>query len=215
LYRHFATASIADFCSSEGPLRNSVFLTFPSGVISTRRTTVPISGGPRVDLRSFALPRLLLLNALDTREAIRERVQLMGLMSKEEISLERQSGGGSLLRQPLLESSTRPELVVESMETRAEGPNFGVDYDYVDWWAKYIILRDHVELLRPFPDEAEHQKRIHSFFEYEVAAKQDILLRLESSLTSKKGAAKDITTLTIKGVKADIAYQLDAKSKMR
>jgi hypothetical protein len=119
-----------------------------------------------------------------------------------------------LLYQPLLASSTRPDLVVESMETRAESPDFGVDYDYVDWWAKYIVLRDHVELFRPFPDEAEHQKKIHSFLEYEIVAKQAIVLELESLSAAKKGMAKDITTLTIKSVKADIAYQSNAKSKL-
>jgi hypothetical protein len=99
------------------------------------------------------------------------------------------------------------------METRAEAPDFGVDYDYVDWWAKYIVMRDHIELFRSFPDETEHQTRIHSFLEYEVGTKQDILLQLESSLASKKGAAKDITTLTIKAMKADIANQTEGKTQ--
>jgi hypothetical protein len=172
-----------------------------------------IARANRLDQTEFAQAQKA-LNALDTREAIQERVHLMDLMSKEQISLERESGGGSLLYQPLLASSTRPDLVVESMETRAESPDFGVDYDYVDWWAKYIVLRDHVELFRPFPDEAEHQKKIHSFLEYEIVAKQAIVLELESLSAAKKGMAKDITTLTIKSVKADIAYQSNAKSKL-
>jgi hypothetical protein len=172
-----------------------------------------IARANRLDQTEFAQAQKA-LNALDTQEAIRERVHMMACMSKDEISLERESGGDSLLYQPLLASSTRPDLVVEYMEKRVQIPDFGVDHDYVDWWAKYIVLRDHIDLFRPFPDEAEHQKRIDSFFVYEVAAEQEILLQLESSLSSKKGAAKDITTLTIKDVKADIAYQLNAKSKL-
>jgi hypothetical protein len=145
------------------------------------------------------------LNALDTQEAIRERVRLMGLVPREESTSKREFGGRMVLYQPLLASSTRPDLIIASMEERAEDPDFGVDYDYVDWWAKYIVLRDHIELFRTFPDETEHQKRIHSFPIYEVAAKQEIALRLESLLTSKRGVAKNITTLTLKAVKDDIA----------
>jgi hypothetical protein len=153
------------------------------------------------------------LNALDTEEAIRERVKNMEMVSKEEIARERKFGGGLLLFQPLLASTTRPDLVVAAMELRAEDPALGVDYDYVDWWATYVVLRDHIELFRlPF-DDAERQNRFHSFLEYEVAAKKAIVLRLESLLASKGGAAKDAPALTIKTVKTDIAYETKTKAQ--
>lgn len=145
------------------------------------------------------------LNALDTEEAIRERVRLMDMIPRKDSSSNGEFGGRMVLYQPLLASSTRPDLIISSMEERAEDPDFGVDYDYVDWWAKYIVLRDYIELFRTFSDETEHQKRIHSFLIYEVVAKQEIALRLESLLTSKKGVAKNITMLTVKAVKDDIA----------
>jgi hypothetical protein len=88
------------------------------------------------------------LNALDTEEAIRERVRDMEMVSSEERMSEREFGGGVLLYQPLLASTTRPALVVRAMEERAEDPAFGVDYDYVEWWAKYVALRHHNELFR-------------------------------------------------------------------
>jgi hypothetical protein len=153
------------------------------------------------------------LNALDTEDAIRERVQNMEMMSQEELMSERKFGGGVLMYQPLLASTTRPDLVVTAMEARAEDPALGVDYDYVDWWARHIVLRDHIELFRfPF-DDAGRQNRFHSFLEDEVAVKKDIVLRLESLLASKTGVAKEVTTLTIKAVKADIAYQTKDKAQ--
>jgi hypothetical protein len=148
------------------------------------------------------------LNALDTQEAIRERVQNLEMVSSEERMSQREFGGGFLIYQPLLASTTRPDLVVAAMEERAGDPAFGVDYDYVEWWAKYVVLRDHIELFR---GEAEQQKRIHSFLEDEVAAKKDIVLRLDSLLASKVGMAKDVTTLTLKAVKTDIAYETSGK----
>jgi hypothetical protein len=147
------------------------------------------------------------LNALDTPEAIRERMNLMNIMPKEETSSEGDFVGGIELWQPLLASSMRPDLVIAAMEARAEDPDFGVDYDYVVWWARYIVARDHVELFRPFLDETDHHKRLHPSLESEVAAKRDIVLRLELLLALKKGGAKDITAVTIKTVKADIADQ--------
>jgi hypothetical protein len=146
------------------------------------------------------------LNALDTQEAIRERVQNLEMVSSEERMSKREFGGGVFIYQPLLASTTRPDLVVAAMEERAEDPAFGVDYDYVEWWAKYVVLRDHIELFRAPLGEAEQQKRIHSFLEEEIAAKKDIVLRLDSVLASKANMAKDVTTLTIKAAKADLAY---------
>jgi hypothetical protein len=147
------------------------------------------------------------LNALDTQDAVRERVQNMEMVSKKESTTERESGGGFVIHQPLLASSTRPDLIVAALEARAEDPALGVDYDYVDWWARYIVLRDHPELLRPFPDETEHQKRTHSFLVCEAEAERNILDQLESLLASKEGLANTVTKLTIKAVKADLAYE--------
>jgi len=153
------------------------------------------------------------LNALDTEEAIHERVNLMDMMSKEDVQEERDYGGGTELWQPLLRSTTRPDVVVASMKARAEDPGFGVDYDYLDWWATYTVLRDHTELFRPFSDEAEHQKRIHSFLLCKIAEEKDIVLRLESMLATKKGVAKDVTALAIETAKGFIAYQTQGKNQ--
>jgi hypothetical protein len=164
----------------------------------------------RLDQTEFAQAQKA-LNALDTLEGIRERVEDMEMVSKGDVASEREFGGGDLLYQPLLASTTRPDLVVAAMEARAEDPAFGVDYDYVDWWARHIVLRDHIGLFR-FPlDDAEQQKRFHSFLQDEIAVKQDIVLRLESLLASKQGVAKDVTKLTVKTVKTDITYQTNAK----
>jgi hypothetical protein len=67
-----------------------------------------------------------------------------------------------------------------------------VDYDYVEWWAKYVVLSDHNELFRAPLGDAEQQKRIHSFLEDEVAA-------------------RDVTMLTLKAVKTDIANETKGK----
>jgi hypothetical protein len=153
------------------------------------------------------------LNALDTEDAIRERIQMMDMLSKEQIRSEREYGGEMGLEQPLLESTTRPDLVVDFMQDRARDPDFGVDSDYTEWWARYTVVRDHKELFRPFRDETEHQKGLHSFPQYELAAKRDIVLQLESVLSSKRGPAKDTTALTIKIMRADIEYQTKDKKQ--
>jgi hypothetical protein len=146
------------------------------------------------------------LNAMDSEDAIRARISLMAMTPKEDIDSEREFGGGYVSSQPLLDSTTRPDVLVAFLEQRAENPDFGVDYDYVEWWAKYIVLRDHPEMFRPLYDEAARYESSRPYLSYNTAAKQEIVTRLESILGIKTPSAKALAALTIKDVKADITY---------
>ena len=157
----------------------------------------------QLDQTQFALARKA-LNALDTPDAIRERVRRMEMLSIEDIRSNAKFGGEEIIGQPLLESSTHPDLVVAALESRAENPTFGVDYDFADWWARYLALRDHPEILRPLSNEAEQQTRIRPYLVNQIAAKKQIAARLESLLDTKKGVAREVTAITIKFLKQDV-----------
>ena len=148
------------------------------------------------------------LNALDTEEAIRERVKLMQMESKSDLEMSRMYGTGSSLSQPLLESTTRADLVVAALKEQAEQSGFGVDYDYFHWWLRFLLQRDDPEVFRPFDDDVEHQKRIHDYNLFNIQAQQELLAFLETLRANKTGDAAEITALTIK-----VARSLTSRSQ--
>lgn len=165
----------------------------------------------KLDQTDF-LKALKTLNALDTEEAISARVEMMRMLSKDEIESERRFGDRTLLPEPLFASSTRPDLVVACMETRARNPNFGVDYNYAEEWSKYATLRDHRDLLRPSDEDPRSQMR--SFFIFEIEAKKDVIHKLESSLDAKTEQAKATTALAIQALESDIEVWEKAKTQV-
>jgi hypothetical protein len=109
------------------------------------------------------------------------------------------------LAQPLLNSTTRPDVVVAQLEARAENTDYGVDYDYVEWWARYVALRDHIEFFHAISEKTRQEQNYFSQeLGYELAAKKEICARLESLLPVKNEAAKGITELTIKSLREEI-----------
>lgn len=156
------------------------------------------------------------LNALDSEAAIRERVKMMNMPTRKEVETDYKLGLlGTLLPQPLLASTTRPDLLVAAMEARAAEPDFAPDYGYVDRWAHYAVVRDHRELFRPLPDEKANQQRLALISKFEIVEKQRIVSRLQSLLPAKSGDAKRLTALAIQEVKADVAYQLRPKRRVQ
>lgn len=137
------------------------------------------------------------LNALDSEAAILERVNRMVMESKSDLEMARKYHTGSGVSQPLLASTTRADLVVAALKERAERPDFGVDYDFVSWWGRFQVLRDHSELFRPALDAAEHQRRLLQFASYLSQFERDIIPELERLSLTKTGAAADVTAVTI------------------
>src|SRR5579862_1529095 len=136
------------------------------------------------------------LNALDTVDGVQVRVKMLTMNTKEDLDSERQfPGGGTVYWQPLLASTTRPDLIVQALQERAERPDFGVDYDYVDWWAKYLVRRDHPEIFRPFYDQEARRKISEPYGSYLFSAKQEIVLKLEAVVENKEQKQKMITNL--------------------
>lgn len=142
------------------------------------------------------------LNALDTDEAILQRVKMMEMLSKKDLEMARDFLTGSMLFQPLIASTTRAAILEAIMRARAEEPDFGVDYDYVQWWRKYLVQRDHPELLRPFFNEAERQKKAEDYSVHVDKAELELLAKLETLVQSKKGDAQKVTAVTIKILKS-------------
>jgi len=138
------------------------------------------------------------LNALDTDDAIHQRVKMMQMESKEDLEMARKFDTGSVLSQPLLASTTRAGFLEATMRERAEDPEFGVDYDYVDWWIRFLVQRDHPEVFRPALDELERQKRPRDYSVYYGKAELELLSILESLVQSKKGEGQKVTASTIK-----------------
>lgn len=137
------------------------------------------------------------LNALDSEDAILERVNRMGMESRSDLEMARKYHTGSGVSQPLLASTSRADLVVAAVKARAERPEFGVDYDFVSWWARFQVLRDHSELFRPVLDAAEHQTRLLQFAAYFSQFERDIIPELERLNLTKTGDAADVTAVTI------------------
>ena len=142
------------------------------------------------------------LNALDTDEAILQRVKMMEMVSKKDLAMARDFLTGSMLFQPLLASTTRADIVEATIRARAEKSDFGVDYDYVQWWTKFLVQRDHPELLRPLFNEAERQKNAADYSVNMDKAELELLAKLETLVQSKKGDAQKVTALTIKILKS-------------
>jgi hypothetical protein len=127
---------------------------------------------------------------------------MMEMVSKKDLAMARDFLTGSMLFQPLLVSTTRADVLEAAMRARAEEPDFGVDYDYVQWWRKYLVQRDHPELLRPFFNEAERQKNAADYSVNLDKAELELLAKLETLVQSKKGDAQKVTALTIKIIKS-------------
>jgi hypothetical protein len=137
------------------------------------------------------------LNALDSDEAIRQRVKMIQMESKEALAMARDYRTGSVLPQRFLESSTRADFFVQRMMERAEEPDFGVDYNCDYWWTRFLVQQHDAEVLRPFHDETQRRKNSQDYSSYLREAQLEILANLESAVQSKKGEAHKITALTI------------------
>lgn len=142
------------------------------------------------------------LNALDTEDAIKERVRLMQMESKSDLEMSRKFGTGTYLPQPLLESTTRADLVVAAMKDRAEQPDFGVDYDYVQWWVRFLVQRDHAELFRPLANELGYEKAGHDYMLLNFKAQRELIAKLETLRAAKTSDAAEITGQTIKVIQS-------------
>jgi hypothetical protein len=142
------------------------------------------------------------LNALDTDDAIRQRVKLMQMESKEDLEMTSKYGSGSMVPQPFLASTTRAEFLEAAIKERAEKPEFGVDYDYVEWWIRCLVQREHPEVFRPVVSEVERQNRTKDYSVCYDKAELELLSILESLVLSKKGEGQKITASTIKVLKS-------------
>ncbi len=148
------------------------------------------------------------LNALDTPPAIHERVARMGLETKKEIADAGKFGGGSLLPQPLLRSSSRPDLVVAALVARAKQPSFGVDSAFFSVWTQYLVQSEHPEYYRakPFGTVAPPGPSPHGYYVFD--AENEILKTLDELVDSKTAEAASTTRVTIKIVRDSHDYEL-------
>lgn len=142
------------------------------------------------------------LNALDTDEAIRRRVEMMGLATKEDLKFGERFTTESTIAQPQLASTTRSEFLEATMRQRASRPSFGVDYDFTYWWSRFLVQRKHPEVLRFLTDGAERQTNAKNYGVYYREAELEILALLESIVQDKQAEAQTNTILTIKILKS-------------
>jgi hypothetical protein len=148
------------------------------------------------------------LNALDTEPAIRERVKLMEMESKQDLELARKYSSSTMLHQPLLQSTTRPDIVVACLKERAERPDSGVDSSYIYSWTRFLIERDHLELFRPANRElGKNQQQIDRYNAYYAQAEREIVSTLDTMLPAKRGEAAENTALAIKIAKSFLSSE--------
>jgi hypothetical protein len=155
----------------------------------------------RLDQMEFALAQKT-LNTLDTEEAIHERVHRMALESKSDRDASRRFGSFALLPQPLLRSTTRPDLVATALKEQAEQPDFAVSGGYVYRWAQFLVQRDHPEIFRLNGDSyAENQDNLRHYATYLYEAERGLVQMLDSLLPSKQREAAEATSVTIRVVR--------------
>ncbi len=145
------------------------------------------------------------LNVMDTQHAIRERIRLMRMNSKEDLKKMRDLHSWTAVSEPLLSATTRPDIVVACMRERAETPEFGVDYNYVFWWSRFLAQQEHPDLFRP-SDGGQHYggERATAYSAVTQTAMREVAVILQSALANKRGDAADLTVLTLKIVDAGL-----------
>lgn len=143
------------------------------------------------------------LNALDTEDAIRDRIKLMYRNTKEDLEAMKY-GALASEAQPLLLSTTRPDLVAGCMEERADEPQFAVDYDFVVTWSKFLLQQEHPELFRPkaVVSFSQPSRAPLKFREEQAGVWRVILHDLQAAVAQKKGTAAKLTAFTIKQMKS-------------
>ncbi|HTQ85269.1 MAG TPA: hypothetical protein VMI93_03580 [Candidatus Solibacter sp.] len=140
------------------------------------------------------------LRMLDTPQAIHERIQreFGGAAAGG-------SGKGPFSVIPLLDTTTRPDLVIKALEQRAGEPEFGVTEGFVADWARFIVQRDHQELFRPSSDEQEHWKKGLEGIGEQIEAERQLIPRLQALLSGKTSVAQTITSRTIETISQNTA----------
>jgi len=88
------------------------------------------------------------------------------------------------------------------MTEQSERPDFGVDYNYFEWWVGFLVQRDHPELFRPLANEIEHDKILRDYTVFKDQAEQELIANLETLGATKTSDAADVTGLTVKIAKA-------------
>jgi hypothetical protein len=139
------------------------------------------------------------LNALDTEEAIKTRVKLMKMNTPEDLDVMRKYHAWPGQPEPLLESTSRPDIMVMAMKARAQLPDFGVDYNFAMWWERFLMQLKHPEFYAP-SDSVLFDAPDKKMFEYntaQVAVLKNIADDLQEAVRSKKGGAAQLSTFTL------------------
>lgn len=140
------------------------------------------------------------LNALDTQDAIHQRV------ANAPITMDEHELRSSLLPwQFALASTSRPNLMVAALLDRAKDPAQAVDDGFASICIRYMNQRDHPEMYRPSRGDVDRRIRSDRWGPLEIEAKQQLVPFLRSTLPTKTGAAKKTTSRTLEGLELDIA----------
>jgi hypothetical protein len=139
------------------------------------------------------------LNALDTEEAIRQRVSIAHLTLEDE-----RRSDGRLPWSWVIASTIRPDLMVTALEDRAREPALAVDSRFAGFLIVYLMRRDHPDFYQPSEGDAERLNKPAQWGTHEIEAKQKLVPFLQSILPIKTGAAKEVTVVTLKTLERDI-----------
>jgi hypothetical protein len=146
------------------------------------------------------------LNALDTPDAIRERVKRIVPQSISDFRIDTRLGLHDIRSEPRLMSSTRPDLVAAALAARAEEPDFPVDYSYATQWVRFLVQRDHPEIFNMIAWGADQQSDWRAFNSYAaLEAGAEIARELKNGLAAKSRIAKEVTADTVRALEGDTA----------
>jgi hypothetical protein len=146
------------------------------------------------------------LNALDTPDAIQERIKRMTLESISDWQRDKGTDSRRVFYQPYLDSTTRPDLIVAAMSAKAVESSFGVDYGYASAWSRFLVQRNHPEIFAIGIGETGQSHEWREFNAYQALEEGgDIIGVLEACIEKKSGTAREMTADTIRLLKDDYA----------
>jgi hypothetical protein len=146
------------------------------------------------------------LNALDTPEAIQERINRMTLESISDWQSDKGTDSRRVFYQPYLDSTTRPDLIVAAMSAKAAVSSFGVDYGYASAWSRFLVQRNHPEIFAIDIGETGQSHEWQEFNAYQALEEGgEIIGALEACIEKKSGTAREMTADTIRLLKDDYA----------
>jgi hypothetical protein len=129
------------------------------------------------------------LNALDTDDAIRDRVRRLPMPTERAW----RDKPLQFVDDNVVQASVRPDAVVAAIEARVSEREFGVSLGFAEMWVRAVALRDNPDLRSPLRADAREDEARAAW----LKARPAVLNVLKHVALDKMGLAREMTADTI------------------